>query len=91
MSLRLFAHIGILQASVFVFTPRRVSALAAVRIVDVACGEAHTLALDDAGALYSFGKGSSGQLGTGLVSDSMWPVRVDVSVIRKSRQCVLPV
>ncbi len=66
------------QTNVFVLSPRRVTSLASTSIVDVACGEAHTLAIDNLGTLYSFGKGSSGQLGTGLAADSLWPVRVDV-------------
>ncbi len=68
------------QTNIFVLSPRRVTALAASHIVDAACGEAHTLAIDAAGALYTWGKGATGQLGTGLTVDSHWPVHVEVTL-----------
>lgn len=40
-------------------------ALADFRIVDVACGEAHSLAVSSTGNLYSWGACSCGQLGLG--------------------------
>jgi len=54
------------------FDPTLVEELNGVTIVDVACGEDYTLALDERGALYSFGvassallRGNSGVLGQG--------------------------
>uniref|UniRef100_A0A3Q3DC17 RCC1 and BTB domain containing protein 2 n=1 Tax=Hippocampus comes TaxID=109280 RepID=A0A3Q3DC17_HIPCM len=46
-------------------TPCRVAALQGVKVVQVACGYAHTLALTDDGFVYSWGANSYGQLGTG--------------------------
>ncbi len=56
--------------------------LSGANIVDVSCGEGHTLCVDSAGVLYSFGKGGAGQLGHGSTSDSLWPVRLEVTVDR---------
>ncbi|UZN03453.1 putative Ig domain-containing protein [Cellulomonas sp. S1-8] len=44
----------------------------------VAGGGRHTLGLARDGAVYAWGEGSSGQLGTGSTADSPVPVRVDV-------------
>jgi len=43
--------------------PSLVAALSKRIIVSVSCGEAHTLALDDNGIIYSFGANGCGQLG----------------------------
>ena len=73
------------QGNIFILAPRRVSSLSTAAIVDVACGEAHTVTIDALGQLYTFGKGASGQLGTGLLLDSPWPVRVDVMLTKQSK------
>ncbi|CAJ1407926.1 unnamed protein product [Effrenium voratum] len=46
-------------------TPAGVEALADQRIIDIACGEAHSLAVSATGNLYSWGACSCGQLGLG--------------------------
>lgn len=51
-------------------------ALDGVRLVEVAAGPMHSLALADDGTVYAWGDGSSGQLGTGAVEGSPVPVRV---------------
>lgn len=51
-------------------------ALDGVRLVEVAAGSAHSLALADDGTVYAWGDGASGQLGTGTVDGSAVPVRV---------------
>eukprot|EP00553_Chaetoceros_curvisetus_P004275 CAMPEP_0204630724 /NCGR_PEP_ID=MMETSP0717-20131115/21103_1 /ASSEMBLY_ACC=CAM_ASM_000666 /TAXON_ID=230516 /ORGANISM="Chaetoceros curvisetus" /LENGTH=539 /DNA_ID=CAMNT_0051648079 /DNA_START=33 /DNA_END=1652 /DNA_ORIENTATION=- len=45
--------------------PKRIEALRNVRIVQVTCGDAHTLALSGSGRVFSWGNNSSGQLGVG--------------------------
>ena len=45
--------------------PRRIEALRGVRIAAVSAGSAHSLALTDAGEVYSFGAGANGRLGHG--------------------------
>ena len=41
-----------------------------VRIVSVACGASHTLAIGESGSLWSCGKNSTGQLGLGNLVES---------------------
>jgi alpha-tubulin suppressor-like RCC1 family protein len=51
--------------------PRVVAALADKRIVGVSCGEGHTAAVTDTGALYMWGRGREGQLGRGNQLESI--------------------
>ena len=53
--------------------PRPVAGLADVRVRTVATGYAHTLAVSEAGAVYSFGLGESGGLGHGNEADQHTP------------------
>lgn len=46
------------------------------RVVDVAAGVAHSLALRSDGAVFAWGRGHLGQLGTGATADAPTPVRV---------------
>ncbi|XP_050157755.1 ultraviolet-B receptor UVR8-like [Malus sylvestris] len=46
------------------------------KVVAVAAGEAHTLALTGDGFVYSWGRGMFGRLGTGSESDELAPVRI---------------
>ncbi|XP_030530512.1 ultraviolet-B receptor UVR8 [Rhodamnia argentea] len=46
------------------------------RVVAVASGEAHTLALTGDGFVYAWGRGLFGRLGTGSEEDELFPVRV---------------
>ncbi|KAK4388818.1 putative E3 ubiquitin-protein ligase HERC2 [Sesamum angolense] len=46
------------------------------KIVSIAAGEAHTLALTADGKVYSWGRGTFGRLGTGSEEDRHFPVRV---------------
>lgn len=45
--------------------PRPVSALSATRVVQVACGGAHSVALAEDGSCHAWGKNQNGQLGLG--------------------------
>ncbi|EOD04355.1 hypothetical protein EMIHUDRAFT_221135 [Emiliania huxleyi CCMP1516] len=53
--------------------PRPVAGLADVRVRTVATGYAHTLAVSEAGAVYSFGLGQNGELGHGNEADQHTP------------------
>jgi len=53
--------------------PRRVEALAGVRARGASAGWNHSLVVTENGALYSFGDGSSGQLGHGIGCDEHTP------------------
>ncbi|EOA20418.1 hypothetical protein CARUB_v10000727mg [Capsella rubella] len=46
------------------------------KIISLAAGEAHTIALTGDGCVYSWGRGMFGRLGTGKESDELVPVRV---------------
>ncbi|XP_030448581.1 ultraviolet-B receptor UVR8 [Syzygium oleosum] len=46
------------------------------KVVAVASGEAHTLALTGDGVVYAWGRGLFGRLGTGSEEDGLFPVRV---------------
>ncbi|KAM7459356.1 hypothetical protein LguiA_036350 [Lonicera macranthoides] len=48
----------------------------ALKVVSIAAGEAHTLALTGDGRVYSWGRGTFGRLGTGSEGDELVPVRV---------------
>ncbi|RWR73494.1 guanine nucleotide exchange factor SRM1 isoform X3 [Cinnamomum micranthum f. kanehirae] len=53
------------------------------KVVGIAAGEAHTLALTGDGSVYSWGRGTFGRLGTGKDSDVLYPVRVKFDSSRK--------
>ncbi|XP_018573093.1 ultraviolet-B receptor UVR8 [Anoplophora glabripennis] len=46
-------------------------------IVDIQCGREHCLLLDKFGNVYTFGRGSRGQLGHGQLDDTSEPVQVE--------------
>ncbi|XWS72531.1 hypothetical protein CRYUN_Cryun02cG0047900 [Craigia yunnanensis] len=46
------------------------------KVVAVAAGEAHSLALSGDGCVYSWGRGMFGRLGNGSESDELFPVQV---------------
>ncbi|GAA0143343.1 guanyl-nucleotide exchange factor [Lithospermum erythrorhizon] len=46
------------------------------KLISIAAGEAHTLALSGDGSVYSWGRGPFGRLGTGSEQDQLFPVRV---------------
>ncbi|XP_069869127.1 probable E3 ubiquitin-protein ligase HERC6 isoform X1 [Dipodomys merriami] len=47
------------------FTPKRINALAGIKIIQVSCGNFHSLALSEDSQVFSWGKNSEGQLGLG--------------------------
>eukprot|EP00282_Hemiselmis_andersenii_P027867 CAMPEP_0169481050 /NCGR_PEP_ID=MMETSP1042-20121227/29901_1 /TAXON_ID=464988 /ORGANISM="Hemiselmis andersenii, Strain CCMP1180" /LENGTH=1508 /DNA_ID=CAMNT_0009595757 /DNA_START=54 /DNA_END=4578 /DNA_ORIENTATION=- len=49
--------------------PRELESLSKMRIVDLAMGASHMLALDEKGVPYSWGKGANGQLGHGEMGE----------------------
>ena len=59
------------------FVPRRVEALAAKRVVQVAAGTYHRVAVMSTGELWSWGYGSFGQLGHGDQQNQLVPRRVE--------------
>ncbi|XP_059644769.1 ultraviolet-B receptor UVR8 [Cornus florida] len=47
------------------------------KIVSIAAGEAHTIALTGDGSVYSWGRGRMGRLGTGSEHDQLFPVPIE--------------
>ncbi|KAJ7552392.1 hypothetical protein O6H91_06G053900 [Diphasiastrum complanatum] len=63
---------------------------AALRVVQLAAGEAHTLALTASGSLYAWGRGFFGRLGTGKETDELSPVPILLGNINEtSASCKL--
>jgi len=58
-------------------TPKRVDALSEDRVVGVALGFGFTLAVTDAGAVFSFGESGHGALGHGLSTGEVLPRRIE--------------
>lgn len=47
------------------------------KVIAVAAGEAHTLALTGDGSVYSWGRGTFGRLGAGSVADRLFPAKIE--------------
>ena len=60
-----------------VFLPRHVEALAGIRVRNASVGSMHSLVVADAGAIYSFGCHTNGQLGRSIIRRFDPPARVD--------------
>ncbi|XP_075399662.1 putative E3 ubiquitin-protein ligase HERC6 [Tenrec ecaudatus] len=58
-------QLGIGEFKEISFTPKKVNALAGIKIIQVSCGHYHSLALAQDGKVFSWGKNSQGQLGLG--------------------------
>lgn len=67
-----FGRLGHGEAS-DVFIPRIVNALQGKVVLNVACGDTHTLVTTDDGVLYAFGRNQNGQLGLGNNDDALLP------------------
>ena len=72
-----------------VFIPRAIGALRGRAVMRVACGDTHTLAVTEAGELYTFGRNSNGQLGHGSTDDSLAPRLVEALKVRLARLVVV--
>jgi len=59
-------------------TPKRVEALSQERVVGVALGRGFTLAVTDAGAVFSFGYGDEGELGHGSSASVVLPRHIEI-------------
>lgn len=58
--------------------PTLVSALKSHKVINVACGDSHTLCVTDQGKVFVFGDGDFGKLGVGLTSvGSQVPILID--------------
>eukprot|EP00891_Asterochloris_glomerata_P007758 jgi/Astpho2/7758/Aster-07597 len=60
-----------------VFLPQPIKAISGIEIVEVACGDTHTVAISAEGRLYSFGRNQNGQLGLGTSHDALSPSLIE--------------
>ena len=58
-------------------TPMRIEALRGVRITAISAGDYHSMALSEAGEVYSAGMGENGELGHGDEEDRLTPTRIE--------------
>ncbi|XP_054996003.1 probable E3 ubiquitin-protein ligase HERC6 [Sorex araneus] len=58
-------QLGIGEVTASVHIPRTIKSLKGIRIIQVSCGDHHSLALTEGGQLFSWGSNSHGQLGLG--------------------------
>lgn len=65
-------------------------ALEGATIMEIACGDAHALAVDSNGAVYAWGRGSHGQLGIGDLRNSLEPVHVQHALSDENSEEPLP-
>jgi len=57
--------------------PKLETSLLHTKIVEVACGQNYTLALDEEGRVYSMGKGKTGVLGLASTKRTAYPILVE--------------
>ena len=60
-----------------VFLPQPIKDISGLEIVEVACGDTHTVAISAEGRLYSFGRNQNGQLGLGTSHDALSPSLIE--------------
>ncbi|XP_059521658.1 probable E3 ubiquitin-protein ligase HERC6 isoform X1 [Myotis daubentonii] len=58
-------QLGIGEFKEIIFTPKKIKTLDGIKIIQVSCGDYHSLALSEDGQVFSWGKNSHGQLGLG--------------------------
>ncbi|XP_047330101.1 ultraviolet-B receptor UVR8 [Impatiens glandulifera] len=59
------------------FIPQPIKALQGSRILQIACGDSHCLAVTDEGEVQSWGRNQNGQLGLGTTEDSLVPQKIE--------------
>ncbi|KAM5338406.1 putative E3 ubiquitin-protein ligase HERC6 isoform 2-T2 [Glossophaga mutica] len=58
-------QLGTEEFKEIIFTPKKIKTLTGKKIIQVSCGDYHSLALSEDGQVFSWGKNSHGQLGLG--------------------------
>ena len=58
------------------FVPKSIAGLSGRTVTQVSCGDTHTCALTEEGALLTFGRNQNGQLGLGTDLDALSPTLV---------------
>eukprot|EP00164_Ancoracysta_twista_P000518 GFYU01000692.1.p1 GENE.GFYU01000692.1~~GFYU01000692.1.p1 ORF type:complete len:825 (+),score=233.28 GFYU01000692.1:164-2638(+) len=65
--------------------PRMVEALKPYFIIQVACGEEHTICLSEGGDIFTWGRGDEGQLGLGHYQTTPTPTMLERHIFRVSK------
>ena len=65
--------------------------LAGKKIVKIAAGQGHSLALTDDGRVYTWGRNDTGQLGNNATTDAMLPVAVTVTGTPMSNKTIIEI
>jgi regulator of chromosome condensation len=65
--------------------PKRIMTLSGKSIIQIACGDHHSLALSKSGELYSWGYGEMFQLGNGLEADEYLPHHVEAKILENKK------
>jgi len=73
----LYGELGCGESRTRIASPNIVSEVRAMKIVRIACGKSHTLALTSEGDVLSWGDGKFGQLGHGFKEGYMYPKQID--------------
>jgi len=72
-----YGQVGTDSDQNIVLVPIKVAGLVGIKISEIACGFSHSLALSQAGELYTWGFGEEGQLGQGSEENSHIPCLVE--------------
>ncbi|KAL3068513.1 hypothetical protein niasHT_030804 [Heterodera trifolii] len=70
--------VGSAQADTDLLKPKIIEALLKEDIVDVCCGEEHAAVLTESGAVFVWGVGENGRLGTGETANVFVPLRIQI-------------
>ena len=70
-------QLGIRKSIETVSIPKYIDTLFRKRVVDIACGSRHSMAIDENGDLYTWGEGRCGQLGRGKERSTIYPTKVE--------------
>jgi E3 ubiquitin-protein ligase HERC3 len=71
-------QLGIRSSIETVSIPKYIDSLFRKRIVEIACGSRHSLAIDENGDLYTWGEARCGQLGHGKQRSQIFPTKVEL-------------
>lgn len=83
MGNNLHGRLGLNDSSMYNAEPRLVESLMNKKVIAVACGVTHTIAITDKGYAYSWGLGELGALGTGTTTTQTKPTLIDYFSNRK--------
>ena len=69
---RIFRNFTVMHDSAIILIAEKIDSLSSQTVVQVSCGAGHSLALTQAGEVFSWGDNHSNQLGRGQVDQDLW-------------------